>query len=304
MKLPINTLCKLASIFNYLNVLALICYLQAQVWVEVSFDKDQYLPFEPVTMEVKITNFSGQTLRMGEDPQWIEILIENKEGSPVREISKLPVVYPFEIPNASRGIRRFNITPYFEIYTPGQYTVRIAIQVRELGYRVEGKSSKFVVIPASPMWEQSFGYIPKDGKGYEVRRYGLLQVHQGRRTLLYVRVANEDATYVYRIFPIGVFLTFSRPETQLDKDALLHILWQTGGREFSYVVIDPEGNLVKQETYEYFMSRPKLVPTEDGGVRVGGGILKVKSNSPSSAPEPENKDNRDSSPVSGDVSKS
>ena len=248
----------------------------AQITVEVDFDKEQYLPFEPIILEVKITNFSGRTLRLGEDPDWLDILVERTDGRVVRQIAQPPVVYPFQVPNAARAIRRLNITPYFAMRDPAEYKVTVTVRIKELGLQLESKPGKFIVVPGTPFWEQTFGYQRKDKNGKpiglpEIRRYALLQVPSGRRILLYVRVSNADGSFVYRIFPVGVFLTFSHPETQIDRQSNLHLLWQSGAREFTYIIVDPNGRLLRRKTYRYTHSRPHLWPGRQGEIRVVGG---------------------------------
>ena len=248
----------------------------AQISVEVGFDKEQYLPFEPIILQVKITNFSGRTLHLGEDPDWLDILVERTDGKVVRQIGQPPVVYPFQVPNAARAIRRLNITPYFAVKDPAEYKVTVTVRIPELGVELESKPGKFIVVPGSPIWKQTFGYQPRDKNGRpiglpETRCYALLEAPSGRRILLYVRVSNEDASFVYRIFPVGVFLNFSHPETQIDRNSNLHLLWQTGARDFTYIVVDPNGRLLRRKTYRYTYSRPRLWPGPNGKVLVVGG---------------------------------
>ena len=46
-------------------LLAVLAPASAQVTVEVSLDQDQFLPGEAIIAAVRITNRSGQTLRLG-----------------------------------------------------------------------------------------------------------------------------------------------------------------------------------------------------------------------------------------------
>jgi hypothetical protein len=55
------------------------------------------------------------------------------------------------------------------------------------------------------------------------------------------------------------------------------VLHQTGARAFNYSVINPEGEVVLRQTYQYTTSRPTLRENDDGKVYVGGGIRMISS---------------------------
>jgi hypothetical protein len=81
-------------------------------------------------------------------------------------------------------------------------------------------------------------------------------------------------------------LSFSAPEAQLDRFNNLHVLWQTGARNFTYLVYMPNGNLLLRETHVYTDTRPKLQAGDTGNVAVVGGIRTYTAQDiPSSTPE-------------------
>jgi hypothetical protein len=66
-------------------------------------------------------------------------------------------------------------------------------------------------------------------------------------------------------------LSFSEPETQLDRFNNLHVLMQTGAQTFTYSVINPDGRLLAQQLHQYTLTRPQLRGADDGSVFVAGG---------------------------------
>ena len=58
-------------------------------------------------------------------------------------------------------------------------------------------------------------------------------------------------------------------DTQLDRSNNLHILSQTGAHFTTYFVINPDGDLIKRQTYE-FAVRPHLKFDENVNVMVSG----------------------------------
>ena len=95
---------------------------------------------------------------------------------------------------------------------------------------------------------------------------------------LHVRVTDAVEGKIYRVFPVGIFVSSSRPEPQLDKLSNLHLLFQTGARVFNYSVVDPDGQLILRQKYEYTATRPILKPDKEGNIIVAGGIRRPMAN--------------------------
>ena len=59
---------------------AMLQLATAQVRVEVTLDQGQFLPGETLVAAVRITNRSGQTLRLGGQPDWLTFSVESHDG--------------------------------------------------------------------------------------------------------------------------------------------------------------------------------------------------------------------------------
>jgi hypothetical protein len=92
---------------------------------------------------------------------------------------------------------------------------------------------------------------------------------------LYVQVSDAAEARVFSVVPIGKAVSFSDPDTQLDHYSNLHVLWQSGASYFTYAVVNPNGELVKQEVYDYVTARPRLYMADDGSVSVAGGVRRI-----------------------------
>jgi hypothetical protein len=112
----------------------------------------------------------------------------------------------------------------------------------------------------------------------EVRKYVLQEANYLRSQLrLYVIVSDETGSHVFKVVQIGKMVSFSQPETKLDRSSNLHVLWQSGASTFVYVVLSPDGEVLKQEIYDYVSAHPRLKQlSADGSVGVDGGALRVK----------------------------
>jgi hypothetical protein len=256
--------------FSLAVLLLTIVSLGAQVTVEVVLDQEQYLRDEAIPVKVRITNRSGQTLKLGRDADWLSFSIETREGHSVARLSDAPVKEEFTLDSSRVATRRVNLTPHYDLSLAGQYSVTATVKIPEWNQELPTKPKRFEVVRGTRLWEQTIGVPSGDTAAPEIRRYVLQQAHLKRLTL-YARVTDESENITYRLLPLGPLVSFSRPEPQVDKESNLHLLFQTGARSFSYSVITPKGELVLRQTHDYARTRPALRNGDDGRIYVAGG---------------------------------
>jgi hypothetical protein len=110
----------------------------------------------------------------------------------------------------------------------------------------------------------------------ELRRYALEQTDQFHgRMRLYVRFTDGAGNRILRTVAIGPMHSFSRPEPHVDKDSNLHVVYADGPHTSSYTVFNPDGELIRRQTYDFGESRPRLRLDEDGNYAIVGGIRRV-----------------------------
>jgi hypothetical protein len=95
---------------------------------------------------------------------------------------------------------------------------------------------------------------------------------------MYVQVSDESETHIFKVRAIGPMVSFSQPEALVDRFSHLHLMYQSGARIFTYSVVNPDGDIVRQEIYDYFNTRPRLHTDDDGNITVLGGARRVKPN--------------------------
>jgi hypothetical protein len=136
------------------------------------------------------------------------------------------------------------------------------------------------VINGAKLWSQVFGVPLPPGvtnRPPEVRKYTLEEANYLRSQLrMYVQVSNESGTTIFKVRPIGPMVSFSQPEAQLDQSSNLHVLYQSGAASFIYSLINPDGDMVRQEIYDYINVRPRLHVGDDGSITVFGGVRRVR----------------------------
>jgi len=252
----------------------------AQVSVEIVLNQEQFLPSESVPVAVRITNRSGQTLHLGADANWLTFNVESADGFVVAKNSEVPVTGPFDLESSQMAVKRADLAPYFSLSQPGRYRVTATVRIKEWNAEAASPAKSFDVINGAELWSQDFGLPAPAGAtnlAPEVRRYTLIKASYLRLQLrLYVKVSDPSGVRVFKVSPVGPLVSFSEPETKLDRLSQLHVLYQSGAQAFTYSVVNPEGAITRQEIFDYYNSRPRLSVNDRGDVAVAGGVRRVK----------------------------
>jgi hypothetical protein len=248
----------------------------AQLTVEITMDQEQFLPSEKLPVAVRVSNSSGQTLHLGVDADWLTFSVESADGFVVVKNAEVPVLGEFDLGSSQVATKRVDLQPYFGLMRPGRYTVTATVRIKNWSAEVASPPKKFDVISGVELWSQDFGVPASDGVTNgppEVRKYILQEANYLSSQLrLYVVVSDAPESRVFKVVRIGKMVSFSQPETQLDRSSNLHILWQSGAVTFVYVVVNPDGQLLQQEIYDYVTTRPRLNVNADGSIVVIGGV--------------------------------
>jgi hypothetical protein len=228
---------------------------------------------------VRITNRSGQTIRLGTAEDWLAISVEGMDGKLLPRFSDPPVVGEFELETSKIATKRVNLSPYFPLTQAGRYTITASVKVDAWGVERASQPKAFNVIQGSSLWEQEFGVPKKPGDTNavpEIRRYSLHKAAYLKGQLrLYFRLSDASGGRVFRVYPIGVFPSFSRPDVQIDQESNLHVLYLNGPHTFSYTVFNPDGELLIRQTHDYTETRPTLKLGRDSKIIIKGGVRRV-----------------------------
>lgn len=251
--------------------------LSAQLDVQVSTTQDEFLPGEAIRVAARIVNHSGQTLKLGRDNEWLKFSIEGRDGYVVLKTGEVPVNQPFTLESSERATVRVDLAPYFHLPKPGRYLIRATVTIPEWNTQISSNPKGFDVIKGARLWQEQFG-VPKAADNSngapELRTYALQEANYlHSRLTLYVQII-DDAGKINKVFPIGPMVSFGQPEPKIDKSSNLHVLYQDGARTFNYTVVDPDGNTILRQTYDY-TTRPRLIADADGDVIVTGGSRRV-----------------------------
>ena len=253
--------------------------LRAQVSgvsLALALEQEQFLSNEDLRVAVKITNRSGQTIEFGKENDWITFSVEARERYVVRQLGDAPVAGEFSLESSQSGTKRVNLTPYFDFRQAGRYQVTASMKIPQWGVEIASRPVFFDIINGTKLKELDFGVpSPASDRPPEMRKFILQQAIYSKQMRLYLRLTDSTSTTVLKVFPIAPMVSFSKPEAQLDKFSNLHVLHQTGARSFNYSVINPDGDVIKQQTHDNSSTRPTLRIDEEGSIAVSGGVRRV-----------------------------
>jgi hypothetical protein len=249
----------------------------AQVTAEILLDQEQFIPGEDVEVSVRIVNRSGETLKLGGEPDWLTFTVEGKSRAPAGgKTAQVPVEGEFTLESAKMATKTVRITPYFNFTTPGRYQITAFVRIPGWKQTVVSNQKTLQIGGGTKLWEVEFGVPDSDNPNQrtpEVRKYSLVKSAQPGRMTMYVRVADRSDALLFKVTEVGPLVSFSRPEPQLDRFSNLHVLWQSGARTYTYTAVNPDGQLFIRQTYDFEASlRPRLAAIEETGrIKVIGG---------------------------------
>ncbi|HTD65054.1 MAG TPA: hypothetical protein VK846_00810 [Candidatus Limnocylindria bacterium] len=246
----------------------------AQVNVELVFDQEQFLRSESLPVRVRISNFSGQPLRLGEEPDWLAFTIDREEGKALAKSGAIPMPKPFTIESAKTISLRLDLMPYFELNEAGRYKLTARVKVPQLEKELTTLPKHFDIVSGSKLWEKDVG-VPGTTPPV-ARKFALQQATFLKQARLYVRLTDVTEANVVRVLPLGTLTSFSMPEAAVDSVSQLHVIFQNSQRGFLYSVVTPDGEQIIRQAFDMSGDRrPRLRAEPDGRLIVHGGQRRI-----------------------------
>ena len=253
---------------------AFVAAARAQVTAEIVLDQEQFMRSESLPIRLRITNLSGQPLRLGDQPDWLNFTIESREGTPLQKTGEIPLPKPFSIESSKTVSLQTDLMPHFNLSEAGHYSMKAKIKIPQIEKELTTAPKTFDVVSGTTVWEREVG-VPGTSPP-EVRRFALQQATFIKQLRIYARVTDTKELTVFRVVPLGALTSFSKPEAVVDGSSQLHVLFQYGPRSFLYSVITPDGEQLVRQTWDYTNeSRPRLRAESDGRVIVNGGVRRI-----------------------------
>jgi hypothetical protein len=262
------------SLSLILGLLALAT-ARAQIQVDLSFKRLQYIAHEPILATVKIVNNSGRDIDLHDDSgqHWFGFEITEGEGRLLPPLKQDAGEGALHVESGQTVTRKINLTALYPVHDFGAYHVRANVFFPDLNKFFYSTTKVFQVGDARPIWQKTVG-VPEGNAGAgEARTYSLLTNRFVDHTSLYVRVENRDTGVVYTTYSLGRMIAYDDPQAEIDHANQLHVLHCAGPRNWAYSHVGWDGQLISHSTFLEAKTRPRLRRTSDGSIAVSGGIL-------------------------------
>jgi hypothetical protein len=261
------------------NVIAFLffCFVvgaaNAQIQVQLKFNRLQYIAYEPLIATVTITNRAGRDIDLRDDggQRWFGFEVTRNEGQSIGPAAA-PDSQPLRIEASKTVTQKINLTPLFPIQDFGAYHVRAHVYFADLGRFFYSPTKVVEVTDARPIWKQSVGVPGSDSASAGARTYSLMTNRFPDHTSLYVRVEDEGRGVVYATYSLGRVIAFDEPHAEIDRENKLHVLHCTAPRTWSYAIVGLNGQLLSRSILLETKMRPHFRRSPDGEVAVLGGM--------------------------------
>jgi hypothetical protein len=237
------------------------------VQVGLEFGEREFVPGEAIEAKVVIVNFSGQPIRTGEWPGWLTLVVRSDSRTPFAEKQPVDFVLPFTVPQGKEVKRHINLGDYFAFHHSGSFSIIPGIRWGRGETEVQaGAPARFAIVQPATILEQPFGVVVGPAKERRTRLYTVQRLTRGR-TQAFVRVSDQESGAIIGLVNMGEIVSFARRvDLRLNRINFLHVLHQSGAREYRHHVISPEGSLVARETYLSEAGRPPRLERDTANI--------------------------------------
>ncbi len=258
--------------------------LFAQLAVNIKINQMNYLPFEPIFVQVSIRNFSAHALAFGNRQELqgglhFEIV---PMGGKHRSVQLLdpktkPPLTGSIIPAGATIDYTFNLCDYYDLRRYGRFEVQAVVKHHLFHESYTSNVVPLRIVKGVEVWSAPFG-VPELTGGDTVaqkkivqRRYIVLTYNTGHAQVYNLMVEDKNRVYVNRrvAFDFGTELL---PECQIDFLSRLHTIFAASERVFAYYVFTPDGRLESRKVLIKTNRKPTLtVDPKNGYVALIGG---------------------------------
>lgn len=233
--------------------------------------KSSYLQYAPVPVTVLLKNLGGQDLVLKEtdNQPWLELIVQSTDGlllKPDRPFVPPPLVLRA---GESRALP-VDLAPLFLIRETGGYRVRASVRSSS-GETLLTEPLPFLIGRGEVIWS-----TPR-GEGRDRRIFSLVKFYEDPNLGLYLRVEVPEQNLVFPCRRLGAYLPFGKPEAEFDAENHLHLLYAVASGQYRLMVVNADGNPLREELRQETLEKPRLRKSPDGLVDVQGGSIILPS---------------------------
>jgi len=243
----------------------------AQIDLRIETPKASYLQFSPIPFTIKIKNLGAGELRLAETQgkPWLEMVVQSRDG---QLIAPEKMLFPPEktLRSGQSTSISVDLAPHYLIRDTGGYRARASVRPPS-GETLMTDSLDFLIGRGEVILT-----VPR-GDGEERRIYSLLKFYEDPNVGLYLRVEVPQKNQVYPSRRLGAFLPLGKPVAEFDPQNNLHLLYAVAAGKYRLTVVNPDGQILREETRQAGVDKPVLTKHTDGDVSIQGGVVQQPS---------------------------
>ena len=245
---------------------------RAQIQVDMSLKRSLYLAYEPLIVNVTISNLTGNSLHLRDTDSipWFGFQIETLEGRPIAPHATQHSNPPLMLQAGEKLTRTVNLTPLYPISEFGGYRVRAAIHAHALGRTFSSDPLNVEITEGRPIFEKTVGVPADQPGGGGNRKITVLTHRMPNSSQLYIRIVDSKRGVVHCTHRLGRLVSYGTPEILLDIGNQIHVLQNVAPKSFLYSHIGLNGEVIARKSYQQNIKRPTLKKGPDGLISVIG----------------------------------
>jgi hypothetical protein len=247
---------------------ALLHSATAQLQVDIGLRRTLYIAYEPLIVNVSITNLTGNPVVLSDSnrARWFGFQIETLDGRPIAPRSQDYTNPQVVLEAGQKMTRAINITPLYPIAEFGGYRIRASIYEPSSGSYFSSPPLNVEITDGRSLFKKTVGVPGQDA----LRTISLLSHRLPASTQLYIRIEDEKKGTIFCTHRLGRIVSYGAPEILLDKKNEVHVLQNVAPKAFLYSHIGLNGEVLARKSYTQIVKRPSLLDRVEGGIAVIG----------------------------------
>ena len=255
---------------------AVIIPVSAQLSVGLRFNRTSYMLYEHIYACVAIRNDSGKPLMFGERPElqgFVLFDVRDSRGRlvPRRSGEEFSVKGLFIGPGEIKNLV-IPLDKYYEFSKDGTYYIQTYVSHNNVPREYRSRDVLIRISSGAVVWQKVVGLPSRTGEERTMveRTYSISKVEGDGEKHYYLRV--EDDGKVYAVTRIGLVLSHSKFEAEVDMLSRIHLLMPVAPRVFHYMAFNADGMLLEDTYWKTSGTVPMLHrdPKRGKVTRLGG----------------------------------
>jgi hypothetical protein len=245
--------------------------VRGQLEVHLETPKAAYLQYSQIPFTICLKNIGGEEIVLestGGKP-WLELLVQSRDGLLIRpEKNFTPPDKRLKV--GESAVLPVDLAAYFLVREVGGYQARASLRLNS-GQTLLTEPLDFLLGRGEVIWSQT------RGEGIDRHVYSLLKFYEDPNVGLYLRVEVPGKNVVYPSRRLGPYLPLTKPAIEFDAQNHLHLLYQTAAGVHRLTVVSEDGRMLREETRQDGVEKPRIRKEASGEVVVEGGNVILPS---------------------------